>query len=400
MSAERTYDVVVFGATGFTGSLVAEYLARHAGQPVRWAIAGRSAERLKEVKEFVVALDPACADVGIIEADIRDWASLVLMASKARVVLTTVGPYIDNGENLVRACVSAGTDYVDITGEGDFVEAMVARFDAEARAKGLRIVHCCGLDSIPHDLGVLYTVNHLPGNEPIQIEGYVQIKGRFSGGTWQTAIKGMHRMGQARRQKDKEKDRKNQVARPGGAQDSRVRKTKPRFHREPRLKGWAFPLPTIDPKIVRMSARALERYGPDFSYSHYGVARSLANVIKNVAGVGVMFAMAQFGPTREYLLERHPSGEGPSSEERAANWFKVTFFGKSASKEVTTRVSGGDGGYGETAKMVAESALCLAFDRERLPDRAGVLTPAVAMGERLIERIERAGIRFEVLEER
>jgi short subunit dehydrogenase-like uncharacterized protein len=394
MTAERLYDVVVYGATGFTGGLVAEYLARHVGDRVRWAIAGRNPERLAEVKEYLVALDPACADVGVVEADSRDWASLVIMASKARVVLTTVGPYVKDGDHLVRACVASGADYVDITGEPEFVNRVIAEYDQPAREKGVRVVNCCGFDSIPPDLGVLHAVTHLPEDEPIAVDGYVQARIIPSGGTWQSLVLAASRLREASEQ---------QRAKSASGDDAggrRVRAVKPEFRRDARLGAWVFPMPTIDPLVVCRSARVLGRYGPDFRYAHHGASSSLARLVVTGLGVGLVVALAQFGPTRQRLLEYRKPGEGPTAEQRAANWFKITFVARSQSKEVVTRVSGGDAGYSETAKMVAESALCLVEDRDRLPERAGVLTPAVAMGEVLIGRLQRAGIRFELLEER
>jgi short subunit dehydrogenase-like uncharacterized protein len=401
MTAERLYDVVVYGATGFTGGLVAEYMARHVGNRVRWAIAGRNPERLAEVKEYLVALDPACADVGVIEADSRDWASLVIMANKARVVLTTVGPFAKDGEHLVRACVASGADYVDITGEPEFVSRVVAEYDQPAREKGVRIVNCCGFDSIPPDLGVLYTIMRLPGDEPIAVEGYVEAKLIPSGGSWQTIVLAASRMREAGKQgKARGKDGAMDRASGEGSGGRRVRAVKPEFRRDHRLGKWVFPMPTIDPQVVCRSARALERYGPDFRYAHHGASSSLARLVVTGLGMGLVVALAQFKPTRQRLLDYRKPGEGPTAEQRAANWFKITLVGRSESKEVVTRVSGGDAGYSETAKMVVESALCLVEDRDRLPGRTGVLTPAMAMGEVLIDRLQRAGLRFEVLEER
>ncbi len=156
-------------------------------------------------------------------------------------------------------------------------------------------------------------------------------------------------------------------------------------------------MPSIDPLVVLRSARELDAYGPDFQYSHNVQVKSGLQLAMGIAGFGAVTALAKVGATRELLRKVRSPGEGPSAEERARSWFQVTFQGKSASREVVTRVSGGDPGYSETAKMVAESALCMAFDRERLPARAGVITPVVAMGERLIERLQAAGIRFELL---
>lgn len=389
MSASgRSYDVIVFGATGFTGRLAAEYLARKSlEKPIRWALAGRNAARLAEVRTELAAIDPACARLGLIEASSGDAASLERMAAQARVVLTTVGPYAEHGEPLVAACIKEGTHYVDITGEPDFVDGLLDRHDASARARGVRIVNCCGFDSIPHDLGVLFTVTQLPAGAPITVEGFVRAKGTFSGGTWQSAIGAMGNLrGRKRRPREEASSGRS------------VRAVKARIRHEPRLRAWVCPMPTIDPQIVLRSARALDAYGPDFRYGHYVQIRSAISLAGLVVGVGAVVALAQLPPARELLRKVRGSGEGPTADERASGFFKVTFFGDSGSHHVVTQVSGGDPGYTETAKMVAESALCLAFDEDRLSSPGGVLTPAVAMGEVLIERLQRAGIRFEVTE--
>ncbi|WP_437693405.1 saccharopine dehydrogenase family protein [Sorangium sp. So ce176] len=396
-SSDRTYDVIVFGATGFTGRLVAEYLATKgkdssageaAARPVRWAIAGRNAGRLAEVKAAMEAIDPACSEVGVIEATSEDAASLERMASQARVVLTTVGPYSTRGEPLVEACIRAGTDYADLTGEPEFVDRLLDRHHEAARARGVRIVNCCGFDSIPHDLGVLFTVTKLPAGEPIVVEGVVRAHGSFSGGTWQSLIEIVAQTRRRKREAGKEQEHGPR----------KVRGLKARIRYEKGLRAWVSPMPSIDPQVVLRSARELDVYGPDFQYGHYMQVKSGLQLAIGIAGLGAVAALAKVGPTRELLRKVRSPGEGPSAEERARSWFQVTFEGKSASRKVVTRVSGGDPGYSETAKMVAESALCMAFDRERLPARAGVLTPAVAMGERLIERLQAAGIRFELLE--
>ncbi|KYF55184.1 saccharopine dehydrogenase [Sorangium cellulosum] len=416
-SSDRTYDVIVFGATGYTGRLVAEYLATKgkdtaageaAARPIRWAIAGRNAGRLAEVKAAMEAIDPACSAVGVVEATSEDAASLERMASQARVVITTVGPYATRGEPLVEACIRAGTDYADLTGEPEFVGRLIERHHEAARARGVRIVNCCGFDSIPHDLGVLFTVTKLPAGEPITVEGVVRAHASFSGGTWQSLIE---IVAQTRRKRRDEGKGARNGARNGAANDARkdaataqehgarqVRGLKARIRYEKALRAWVCPMPSIDPQIVLRSARELDVYGPDFQYGHYVQVKSGLQLVIGIAGFGAVVALAKAGPTRELLRKVRSPGEGPSPEERARSWFQVTFEGKSASRRVVTRVSGGDPGYSETAKMVAESALCMAFDGARLPARAGVLTPAVAMGERLIERLQAAGLRFELLE--
>lgn len=403
MAGKRDYEIVLFGATGFTGRLMAEYLTRHGGEDLRWAIAGRERTRLEQLKSELAHIGPSAARIGVIVADNRDWASLALMANRTRVVLTTVGPYVDHGLQLVRACVTSGTDYVDITGEPAFVREVLEQFDGPAREQGLRIVNCCGFDSIPHDLGVLFTVKQLPKGQPIAIEGYVKARGRFSSGTARSAIKAMSELRQSRRKTAAADADANATG--SGASDAglatpdgrRVRALPARPHREREVDAWVMPLPTIDPSIVRRSARALDSYGPDFAYAHYMCTQSLIGLAKVLGGTAAMFALSQLRLTREWLLSRFPEGQGPSREQVARGWFEVTFVARSGERTLVTRVRGGDPGYGETAKMAAESALCLARDRERLPARAGVLTPAVAMGDALTERLQRAGIQFEVV---
>ena len=168
-----------------------------------------------------------------------------------------------------------------------------------------------------------------------------------------------------------------------------------RPHRVPVGSGWALPLPTIDGSIVTRSARALDRYGPDFTYSHFVAVPRARQVAGMAAGAGGLIAAAQIPPLRRALLKRVPAGEGPSPERRAKSWFAVTFVGEGGGRTVVTRVSGGDPGYSETAKMLAESALCLAFDE--LPSTSGQVTTATAMGDALLARLQQADIRFEVV---
>jgi short subunit dehydrogenase-like uncharacterized protein len=323
-------------------------------------------------------------------ADVGDTDSVRRVAESARVVISTVGPYIHYGEPMVAACAATGTDYVDLTGEPEFVDLMWLRYHEEAQRTGARLVHSCGFDSLPHDLGVLYTVDRLPENAPIRMEGFVRVGGTFSGGTYHSAVHAMSRLRQSMRVAG---ERRRSEARPA---DRRVRgETRPPHH-DAAAGGWLLPLPTIDPQTVLRSARALDRYGPDFTYSHYLVVKQLPVLAGLVAGTGAMIALAQLPPTRDALLKLRDPGEGPTPEQRAKAWFKVRFRGESGGRRILTEVTGGDPGYGETSKMLAESALCLAHDA--VPERAGQLTPAVAMGQALIDRLTRAGIGFAVVE--
>ncbi|MFO0659742.1 MAG: saccharopine dehydrogenase NADP-binding domain-containing protein [Polyangiaceae bacterium] len=384
----RTYKVVLFGATGFTGRLTAEYLARKVGGSIPWAIAGRNRAKLEEIKRALVAIDPACAAVAVIEASVDKPESLAEMAKSTRVVITTVGPYARYGEPVVKACVEASTDYVDITGEPDFVSMTIERYGAEAKARGLRIVSTCGFDSIPHDLGALFTVNELPKDVPITVEGFVRGIGGFSGGTWHSAI---NAFGNARH------SLKQKPARFEPTNGRKVKGMRPSVRYVRDIKAWACPLPTIDPQVVLRSASLVDRYGPDFRYAHYARIKSTVTLVGGAIAVGGLVLLAQAKPTRDLLLKVRDPGDGPSEEQRARSKFSVIFIGSGGGKTVRTEVSGGDPGYTETSKMVAESALCLALDRERLPEIVGVIPPAAAMGEVLIDRLRAAGIRFEVI---
>jgi short subunit dehydrogenase-like uncharacterized protein len=385
---EREYDVVLFGATGFTGGLTAEYLAGAAGPQTRWAIAGRNPAKLEATRERLG--DP---ELALLSADVTDPESLRRIAASAKVVISTVGPYIHYGEPLVAACAAAGSDYVDLTGEPEFVDLMWLRYHEQAQRTGARLVHSCGFDSIPHDLGVLYTVNQLPEGVPLKVQGFVRAGATFSGGTYHSAVQIMGRLRQGRQVAAQ---RKRLESRPDGR---RVTGVTGLPHHDEIADGWVLPAPTIDPQVVLRSARALERYGPEFSYGHYIVSKRLAKLGGLAAGAGTLIALSQLPPTRNLLLKLRDPGDGPTAEQRQKAWFNVRFKGETpGGPRVVTEVSGGDPGYGETAKMLSESALCLAHDD--LPERSGQLTPAVAMGQALIDRLDRAGIGFATVEPR
>jgi short subunit dehydrogenase-like uncharacterized protein len=372
----REYDVVLLGASGFTGSLTAEYLAKNAPDGLRWAVAGRNKQKLERFGK------------DILHADVTDPKSVQALAESTKVVATTVGPYIRYGEPLVAACAEAGTGYLDLTGEQEFVDRMYVRYHEQAKATGARIIHACGFDSIPYDLGVQYTVEQLPRGVPIQVDGLVRAGGRPSGGTFHTAITALSRPKQnleahrARRQAEPSSDARK--ARAAGG----------RIHRQQGF--WAVPLPTIDPQIVGYSARLLDSYGPDFRYSHYAALKRLPMVAAGIGGMGLLVVGAQVPPIRNALLNRLQPGDGPSPERRARSWFNVRFVGRGGGKQVITEVAGRDPGYDETAKMLGESALCLALDD--LPETAGQTTTAAAMGPALRDRLVKAGMTFATLE--
>lgn len=389
---ERPFDVVLFGATGFAGGLTADYLAEHLPASGRMALAGRNRDKLEAVRDRLAGINPALAEIGLLHADSTDPASLSEVASSAKVVITTVGPYLEYGAALVAACAEEGTDYVDLTGEPEFVDRMFLEHDATARKSGARLVHACGFDSIPHDLGALYTATHLPGDAPMDVRGVVRTNASFSGGTLHSGLKQLSRLrpmwqaaSQRRRSESRPSDRRARLSL-GVPRRDRVTGT------------WLIPLPTIDGQIVTRSALtapSADRYGPDFTYSHNAGAKKFRTVPASLLGFVLGIAAVQIPPVRRAIARRTAAGEGPSQERRDKTWFTVEFVGAAAGKTVHTRVSGGDPGYTETAKMLAESALSLAFDDN--PHLAGQLTTATAMGENLIDRLTAAGMTFEVL---
>jgi short subunit dehydrogenase-like uncharacterized protein len=272
---------------------------------------------------------------------------------------------------------------------------MWLRHGETAERTGARIVHSCGFDSIPYDLGALFTVQQLPEGVPIRLQGFVRAGGTFSGGTYHSAVHAMSRLRQGMRvgRERREKERAQRSNASSGAR--RVRGVPGTPHNDSTAGGWVVPFPTIDPQTVLRSAWALDRYGPDFTYSHYLVVKQLPKAVGLIGGAGAVIALAQVPFTRDLLLRLKDPGEGPTPEQRERAWFKVTMLGEGGGRRLVTEVSGGDPGYGETSKMLAESALCLAFDT--LPASAGQVTPAVAMGQALIDRLVRAGIRFETV---
>ncbi len=383
-SDPRDFDIVLLGATGFTGGLIADYLAAQAPSSVRMALAGRSLTKLEAVRARTGAA------LALIEVDATDAAALRALTARCRVLITTVGPYILHGDLVVAACADTGTDYLDLTGEPEFADLTYLKHHARAAQTGARLIHACGFDSIPHDLGTQFTVDQLPEGVPISVRGYVRMKGTFSGGTAASALEIMGRMRQGKTTHD---IRRQIEPEPVGRT---VRVVTGKVGKDADTGWWVAPMPTIDPLIVAESARQLDRYGPDFSYSHSLAVDSPVALAGMAAGVGALAAAAQVPAARRALTRLRPSGSGPTQAQRDAAWFAVRFIGDGGGKRVVTEVAGGDAGYTETAKMISEAALCLALDD--LPVTAGQVTTASAMGPALRTRLQAAGITFTVLD--
>lgn len=386
----RDFDLILFGATGFTGRLCAEYLAQRGElAPERWAIAGRQRAKLEDIRANLATIDPRLAGLAILEASTDNPASLRAMAARTKVVATTVGPFLVHGLPLVEACVTEGTHVCDITGEPEYVAETISRFDADARTRGIAVVSTCGFDSVPHDFGAWVAVRALPpGDEPTTVHGLVWAKGDFSGGTWQSAIGAFARGKETRDAVKKSRRAPTETRKVGSAKEG--------LHYEKRVNAWAVPLPTIDPAVVLRSAVDLPEYGVSFRYGHYAKVKSLGTVLGSGVFLGGVAALAQVPMTREWLLKQRGSGEGPSAERRARHRFEVRFFGERGTHQSEVIVSGKDPGYDETSKMLSEAALCLALDEGKRPNTVGVLTPVVALGDAYLTRLRKAGIVFEV----
>ena len=396
---QRPYDIILLGATGFTGQLTAEYLLKQA-HPIKLALAGRNAEKLEQVCESLLADNPQANKPDLLVADNHNMASLKQLCAQTKVVISTVGPYTQHGEDLIAACVTQGCDYVDLTGEPQFVSTMQQKYGADATKAKVKIVHCCGFDSIPHDLGVLFTIDALcrklsaeiMAQSSVSIEGFVRGHGDISGGTWHSAINAMPQWREfvrERRLQYQQHFNKRDICL---VEKPTIRKLKD---------GWAAPLPTIDPMIVIQSAKRYSHYGKSFAYAHFGVVPQLHRLVLTGAAVAGIFTLSQFDKGRSWLAKQRPSGTGPMPEVRAKHWFNVEFVATVQTPQHQTikqraLVSGGDPGYDETAKMLAESALCLLVEKDALPANFGIVSPAEAMGTTLIKRLQAAGISFEL----
>jgi short subunit dehydrogenase-like uncharacterized protein len=404
MGATRDLDVVLYGATGFVGKLTAEYLARAAPDDARIGLAGRSEKKLADVRN---QLGSGAADWPLIVADAADRAALARLAERTTAVATTVGPYRHYGMALVEACATAGTHYADLTGEPLFMRETIERFHAPAKASAARIVHTCGFDSIPSDIGVL-TLYEAAGELADTTLVVRRIRGGVSGGTL-ASLKGTV--------DDVKKDRSLGKILADPYALSPDRDAEPELGKEADLRGaehseelgtWLGPfvMAQVNTRVVRRS-NALQdwAYGRRFRYREvmdfgpgvFGRAKALGmggGTLALTAGLAV--------PPTRYVLDRvlPDPGEGPKEDLVRRGFFVIEIHARTAAGErrVCRVEAQGDPGYGATSVMLGESALCLALDGDDLPDRAGVLTPATSMGSVLADRLRVAGQTFDVLD--
>ena len=405
----REFDVIIQGATGFTGTLVAEYFLRQygTGGDLRWALAGRSAKKLEEVRH---GLGPAAADLPTIVADSFDTEALRSLANRTRVVLTTVGPYALYGSDLVAACVEAGTHYCDLAGEVHWIREMIDSHQSRAKETGARIVHCCGFDSVPMDIGAWYLQNAVHEKYGKYCESVSMLvkatKGTASGGTIASMMNLI---------RESRKDRS--IARilthpyslnPEGERDGPDSWDQRKVIYREDAKSWTAPfvMAGVNTKVVRRShALAGYPYGKSFRYDESvltgpGVSGWLKGTVMTL-GIGGLVFFASFTPTRNFLQRFVLSkpGEGPDRELQKSGFFNLMQIGKLGDGTVVRgKITGDqDPGYGSTSKMLGECAVCLAKDE--LEKDGGVWTPASVMGKPLLGRLRKnAGLTFELLD--
>lgn len=413
---DRNFDIVLYGATGFTGALVAEYLVDHAldgERPTRLALAARSRRKLEALREALTRRNEAAAELPLLVADAHDAAALADIAKDTKVVLTTVGPFELYGHELVRACVEAGTDYCDLTGEVAFMRAQIDAHHARAQETGARIVHACGFDSIPSDLGVCFLQDAMKerwGGRLHTVHSYFgESKGTFSGGTFASFLNTAEQL-----QEDRALRRiiANPYALyPEGEPPGVDGRWSFEIKLDTEIGMWTGPfvMAPVNMQVVRRSNALLDfAYGRDFSYEErmsFGSGpRGLIRATTVTGAVSAFFSGASIEPIRKLLQKKLPQpGEGPDREARDAGFFVTRFVAVGVDADGIHRglrakvVGEKDPGYGETAKMISEAALCLAHDELDAP--GGVRTPASTMGMTLVRRLQAAGMTFEIVDD-
>ncbi|MGB5249335.1 MAG: saccharopine dehydrogenase NADP-binding domain-containing protein [Gammaproteobacteria bacterium] len=401
------FDLVIWGASGFTGRLVAEYLLGQygVGGELRWAMAGRNQAKLETVRD---GLGQGSEAVPILLADSHDPDSLEALVNQTRVICSSVGPFAKYGSELVAACVRTGTHYCDITGETQWIRRMIDAHEDQARASGARIVNCCGFDSIPSDLGCLFINQSMQtrhGTPCDEVKMRVRrMRGAFSGGTFASMLNAVE---EARRDPQARKalgnpyglNPRGETSGPDGSDQSSVKW-------DADVDSWTAPfvMAAINTRVVRRSNAVMDyAYGRDFRYSEAVMtgrgAAGWARAVSITAALGGFLLASSVTATRALVNKLLPDpGEGPSAEDRERGFFDIVMVGKAGDRTLRARVKADrDPGYGATCKMLGESAVCLALDESELTITGGFWTPAAAMGAILIARLENnAGMSFTI----
>ena len=400
--------LTVFGATSFVGQILTRYLYGRFGTDgeLRWAIAGRSEKKLRELHG---SLYPKAAKLPQIVAKADDEQALRTMCAESRVVISTVGPYALYGEPLVKICANTGTDYCDLTGEVQWIRRMIRKYEGAARASGARIVHCCGFDSIPSDLGVHFLQKHAMqkyGRTCPRVKLRVKaMRGGASGGTIASMLNVV-------KEASDDAEVRRELANPyslcpDGYTPQLRQPNISLAEYDTDFKSWIAPfvMAAVNTRIVhRTNALSKQAYGADFRYDEAVLRgdgfKGRAAATSMGAGLGAFMAAAAVPPTR-WVLERFlpGPGEGPSPEEQRNGFFDIRILGRTEGHTLQVKVTGDrDPGYGSTGKMLGQAGACLALDTPKANTPGGFWTPATIFGDRLIERLTRySGLRFEVI---
>ena len=398
----RKYDLVVWGATSFTGKLVTEYLFnKYGSSKIKWAIAGRNLDKLEKVRSLV-----ADENIPIFIADSFDEESLSKFVKKTRVVCSTVGPYSLYGTKLVKLCVENNTNYCDITGESHWIRTLIDDYHEEAKSKKIKIVNSCGFDSIPSDMGVYFIQNEIKktyknyaNSIKMRVAG---VRGGISGGTY-GSINNL--LKEAYSNKKIFRVLNNPYGlNPKNKMEGMDKKDLRKIIFDKESNSWIYPfiMAGINTKIVRRShALTNFQYGKDFRYEEAMMSgKGISGLLKAILAV---FPLAMIGLNPNSLLKKIVNsympkpGEGPGPEKRKNGFYNLRFYVTidKRRKAFAKVIGDNDPGYGSTSKMLAESALCLAFDK--LPENYGVVTPSIAMGKQLLERLRNnAGLDFKI----
>ena len=390
---DKKYEIIVYGATGFTGQICCKYLRDNYTDLV-WAMAGRNGDKLEEIKSNLNL------DCDVVVADGADIEALRSLTSQTKVVLSTAGPFARYGSLLVQACVESGTHYTDITGENHWVRGLIDKHHSEAASKGVRIIPSCGYDSIPSDLGAFFTISQF--NKPVsRVDVYHEAQGGASGGTTETIFT---MDGLSKEMRDPFVLNPQETV-----SEEQRQKSKDGFVVEQvdGIEGWSGigMMAVANTRVVRRSAALMEQnqksYGNNFTFGEHGLF--LTKRMARLASYGSILAFLVIGTPLKYLVRPFllKPGQGPSQETQDKGWFRATFVAHSEDNErkICSMYGSGDPGYKSTAKMVCESAIALARSDD-LPggsEYGGVLTSAVGLGNVLIDRLKAAEIEFKVI---
>ncbi|KAI8351587.1 Saccharopine dehydrogenase-domain-containing protein [Mortierella sp. GBAus27b] len=418
--AAREFDLILYGATGFTGFRTCQYLAR-TYKNVRWGIAGRSIPKLEEVRNKLAAIDPALANLPLVKADASSQESLQDMTARTKVVISTVGPFIHYGVPLVEACVKQGTHYIDSTGEFSFVNTIIEKYHEEARTKNVILVPQCGFDSIPSEIGTKMVVDHLRKEYNLRTKSaklsLTKINGVASGGTLASLCAVIETRGPLGEMMDQNQTVPKEVA----PKIAPARVSFPTVHYDRDVKKWQtyfFMSSTNEKTVKRSHGLAMQGdgvgYGSQFSYRETMSTRGFFSALGMSLGVSIGSVALLIGPLRRFIQRKFlpPPGTGPSDEDIAKGYFTIKVFGESELPEVTEGeetpkpikvvavVEGGEPGYSETCRYLVESAMCIIQNEDRVRSEnkitGGVLTPAFAFGQILVDRLRAQNVNLTV----